>query len=79
MSAENMVLVYRFACSGTGVARPSPQRMWGTLEAIASLADCSPLMETERLVHEKLLDNGFYYEHTASTFQRIDDPSPSVE
>jgi hypothetical protein len=75
MAADNMVLVYRFACAGGGAARLSPQHMWGTLEAIATLTQCEPLMETERPVHAKLLENGFYFEHTKSNYQRIDDPA----
>jgi hypothetical protein len=72
MSAQNMVLVYRFR--HTTVQTASPQHMWGTVEAIASLRGCEPLVDTARRVHSKLLEDGFLYEHTATTYLSLDEP-----
>ena len=72
MSAQNMVLVYRFR--QTTIQTSSPRHMWGTLEAIASLGGCEPLMDTARRVHGKLLEDGFLYEHTATTYRSLDEP-----
>lgn len=67
-----MVEIYRFERLERG--RPiSPQRMWGTLEAIASLQDCRPMMETARKVHPQLLEDGFYFEQTPTSFVKIDE------
>ena len=74
MAEENMVTIYRFARLERG--RPiSPQRMWGTLEAIASLAECQPIMESARTVHQKLLEEGFYYEQVPTSYRHIDEAS----
>ena len=74
MAEENMVTIYRFERLERG--RPiSPQRMWGTLEAIASLVDCRPLMESARTVHNKLLDGGFYFEQVPTSYRPIDEPA----
>lgn len=67
-----MAVVYRFARMERG--RPiSPQRMWGTLEAIATLKDCTPMMETARTVHHKLLEDGFYFEQVPTSYRHIDE------
>ena len=67
-----MVQIYRFERLERG--RPiSPQRMWGTLEAIASLQDCRPLMDSVRTVHHKLLEDGFYFEQTPTSYKHIDE------
>ena len=67
-----MVTIYRFARVERG--RPiSPQRMWGTLEAIASLGECEPILDSARTVHHKLLEDGFYFEHTPSSYKKIEE------
>ncbi len=70
MPGNDLVLVYRFSRTERG--RPiSPQRMWGTLEAIASLADCTPLLETAREVQADLLEEGFYFEKSSNAVKHI--------
>ena len=67
-----MVLIYRFERIERG--KPiSPQRMWGTLEAIASLQDCKPVMDSARTVHNKLLEDGFYFEQVPTSYLHIDE------
>jgi len=57
----------------------SPQHMWGTEEAIATLPGCEPLPETARRVHRKLLDpTGFYFEHAPSPYVNIDEIDPKL-
>ena len=66
------VTVYRFrTSSGTHIV--SPQRMWGTLEAIATLADCEAIAGTGRLVHRKLLEEGFFFEQVDSAYIAIEE------
>lgn len=66
------VTVYRFRCLST---RPevSPQRMWGTPEAIATLNGCEPIPGTGRLVHRKLLEEGFFFEQVDSSYIAIEE------
>jgi hypothetical protein len=45
--------------------------MWGTLEAIASLVDCTPLLETAREVQAELLEEGFYFEKSSNAVKHI--------
>jgi hypothetical protein len=72
VAEDNAVTIYRFERLERG--RPiSPQRMWGTLEAIASLADCRPIMESARTVHRKLLEDGFYFEQVPTSYRHIDE------
>lgn len=74
MDEDNMVTIYRFERLERG--RPiSPQRMWGTLEAIASLVDCRPIMDSARTVHQKLLEDGFYFEQVPTSYRHIDEPA----
>ncbi len=72
MAQEPMVLVYRFRREEPG-AKLSPQHMWGTMEAIAQLPDCVPILDSEREVLEKLLDNGFYFEHVPTVYKDIEE------
>jgi hypothetical protein len=72
VSEENMVMIYRFERDERGRAL-SPQRMWGTLEAIASLQDCRPVMDSARTVHRNLLEDGFYFEQVPTSYQHIDE------
>ena len=65
------VTVYRFRSTTAG--QVAPQRMWGTPEAIATLADCEMIPETGRLVHRKLLEEGFFFEQVNSSYIPIDD------
>jgi hypothetical protein len=65
------VTVYRFRCRGPHEV--SPQRMWGTPEAIATLPDCEPLPGTGRLVHRKLLEEGFFFEQVDTSYIPIDE------
>jgi len=66
------VTVYRFRSTRAGQL-VAPQRMWGTPEAIATLADCEPIPETGRLVHRKLLEEGFFFEQVNSSYIPIED------
>ena len=67
-----MVPIYRFERIERGRAI-SPQRMWGTLQAIASLPECRPVMDSVRTVHPKLLEDGFYFEQVPTSFRHIDE------
>jgi hypothetical protein len=69
MRAEQQVTVYRFQRQD-GVA---PRHMWGTLDAIAQLDGCAPLMESARAVHRKLLEAGFLFEQVPSLFIAIEE------
>ncbi len=66
------VTVYRFRSIGSGPV-VSPQRMWGTPEAIATLPDCEPIPGTGRLVHRKLLEEGFFFEQVDSAYISIEE------
>ena len=66
------VTVYRFrAVCGEQVV--SPQRMWGTPEAIATLPHCEMIAGSGRLVHRKLLEEGFFFEQVDSAYIEIDE------
>ena len=66
------ITVYRFrSTSGNQVV--SPQRMWGTPEAIATLPQCEVIPESGRLVHRKLLEEGFFFEQVNSAYIAIDE------
>ena len=69
--SDNLVTVYRFRCLGAG-PNVSPQRMWGTPEAIATLSDCEPILATAREVHRKLLEEGFFFEQVDSSYIPIE-------
>ena len=56
------VTVYRFRKVDVGHVL-SPRYMAGTLQAIAELG-AEPIEQTARLVEAKLLEGGFFYEHT---------------
>jgi hypothetical protein len=47
--------------------------MWGTLEAIATLNACEPIAGTGRLVHPKLLEEGFFFEQVDSAYIPIEE------
>jgi len=68
------VTVYRFR-SRCGDQTVAPQRMWGTPEAIATLPQCEPILESGRLVHRKLLEEGFFFEQVNSSYIPIDEAS----
>ena len=67
------VTVYNFTCEIPGHI-VAPKYMAGTLEAIATLPNCSPIMGSARIVDAKLLEHGFYFEHAPFNFQPIEDP-----
>lgn len=69
MRPEQQVIVYRFQ-RPDGVA---PRHMWGTLEAIAQLDGCAPLMDSARHVHHKLIEAGFLFEQVHSLFISIEE------
>ena len=69
MKPEQQVIVYRFQ-RPDGVA---PRHMWGTLDAIAQLDGCAPVMATARRVHRKLLEAGFLFEQVPSLFIHIEE------
>ncbi len=66
------VTVYRFRCASAG-PEVSPQRMWGTPEAIATLPGCELIPGTGRLVHRKLLEEGFFFEQVNSSYIAIEE------
>ena len=66
------VTVYRFRSTGSGQSF-SPQRMWGTPEAIATLPACELIPGTGRLVHRKLLEEGFFFEQVNSAYIPIEE------
>jgi hypothetical protein len=65
------VTVYRFRSLSAGLV--APQRMWGTPEAIATLSDCELIPGTGRLVHRKLLEEGFFFEQVNSSYIAIEE------
>jgi len=67
------VTVYRFRRIAQG-REISPRHMMGTLEAIALLDSCRPILTSARIIDAKLLESGFYFEDAKSNFTRIDDP-----
>ena len=69
------VTVYRFRRIAQG-REISPRHMMGTLEAIALLDACKPILTTARIIDAKLLESGFYFEDAKSNFTRIDEPHP---
>ena len=67
------VTVYNFTCEVPGHI-VAPKYMAGTLEAIASLAGCTPIMASARIIDAKLLEHGFFFEHVPYNFTPIEDP-----
>jgi hypothetical protein len=76
MTQGKMVKVYLFARTENG-RQIAPLNMWGTLEAIAMLADCAPVMESAREVAEESLEGGFLFRRTDTVSIHIDDPPRS--
>jgi hypothetical protein len=76
-NAENamstLVTVYHFTCEIPGHI-VAPRYMAGTLEAIESLGNCTPITASARVVDAKLLEHGFYFEHAPYNFLPIEDP-----
>jgi hypothetical protein len=68
---DKLIMVYRFRRLGDGPVI-SPQRMWGTPEAIATLSACEPILASAREVHPKLLEEGFFFEQVDSAFIPIE-------
>jgi hypothetical protein len=69
--SDTLITVYRFRSVGSGPTI-SPQRMWGTPEAIASLTACEPIPTSARQVHPKLLEEGFFFEQVDSSYIKIE-------
>ncbi len=67
------ITVYRFRRVVDG-REISPRHMMGTPEAIALLDGCTPISESARVVEGKLLEGGFYFEDTRSTFTDLESP-----
>jgi hypothetical protein len=67
------VTVYHFTCEIPGHV-VAPKYMAGTLEAIAGLENCKPIMTSARVVESALLEHGFYFEHAPYNFRPIEDP-----
>lgn len=66
--------VYRFVFEGAERAI-SPQFMWGTRDAIATLPACAILEQTERRVEAEELDPlGFYFEQPTGTPLNLEAP-----
>ena len=74
MTQSKMVTVYLFARKENG-REIAPLHMWGTLEAIATLADCRPIMESAREVDEASLELGFLFRRPDTVSIHIDEPS----
>ena len=72
MNEDHNVTVYRFARIVNGL-HLCPAHMWGTIEAISGLDRCTPLLETARRIHRKLLEGGFFYEQTPTAFHYIEE------
>jgi len=68
------VTVYRFRRLDAG-REISPRHMMGTPEAIGLLEGCVPILESAREIEGKLLEGGFYFEDTRSTFTEIESPA----
>jgi hypothetical protein len=75
MTQDKMVTVYLFSRIENG-REIAPRHMWGTLEAIATLADCAPVMESARAVSEAALENGFLFRRPDTVSIHIDEPPP---
>jgi hypothetical protein len=71
-TARGKITVFRFR-SMSGGQVVAPQRMWGTPEAIATLPDCELIPGTGRLVHRKLLEEGFFFEQVNSAYIPIEE------
>ncbi|HET9652033.1 MAG TPA: hypothetical protein VFP36_07575 [Usitatibacter sp.] len=71
-STSRTVTVYRFRRVGEG-PEVSPQRMWGTPEAIATLDCCEPIPGSGRVVHRKLLEEGFFFEQVDASYIPIEE------
>jgi hypothetical protein len=69
--SDALITVYRFKSVGGGPCI-SPQRMWGTPEAIATLTECEPILSSAREVHPKLLEEGFFFEQVDSSYITIE-------
>ena len=67
------VTVYHFTCEIPGHV-VAPKYMAGTLEAIATLTNCTPIMASARVIDARLLESGFYFEHVPYNFMPIEDP-----
>lgn len=52
----------------------APQKMWGTLKAIAELPECVAVPESAREVSEQDLVEGFVFGRTDTVSIRIDEP-----
>ena len=74
MTEEKKVAVYRFRKIDAG-REIAPRHMWGTPDAIAALGG-EPLRETERLVHRKLLEAGFFFEQAPANYIDIEEDGP---
>jgi hypothetical protein len=76
MTQGKMVTVYLFVRTENG-REIAPLHMWGTLEAIATLTDCAPVMDSAREISEESLENGFLFRRTDTVSIHIDDPPRS--
>lgn len=74
MTEDKKVAVYRFR-KVEGGREISPQHMWGTPEAIGDLGG-EPIRESERLVHRKLLEAGFFFEQAPANYIDIEEDGP---
>ena len=74
MTGEKKVTVYRFR-KLEGGHEISPRHMWGTPDAIAALG-AEALLETERLVHRKLIEAGFFFEQAPANYIAIEEDGP---
>ena len=75
MDKQQELQVYRFVYEGSYKAI-SPQHMWGTRQAIASLHACAILEQTERRVAPDELDpHGFYFEQPVGTTVAVETPT----
>ncbi len=76
MADSDKVDVYLFRWTGGEGRAYAPLHMWGTPEAIAALRGCTPVPESARKVHPKLLEGGFFFEQVDSSFVEIEEAHP---
>jgi hypothetical protein len=73
MTQDKKATVYLFVRMENG-REIAPNQMWGTLEAIASLPNCRPLMESALEVSEAGLESGFLFGRADTVSIHIDEP-----
>lgn len=75
MTDGSTVKVYLFV-TRDDIREIAPRYMWGTLDAIAGLHDCKPVLESAREVDAGILENGFLFGDACGVQIHIDEPAP---